>query len=1475
MKIVMMSDLHISKESKVAKYKVVLGSLARLLIDNINQNEVVILLFCGDIIDKGEKEAKESFSNAKIIIDHLKECLERNFKSVLFRFVPGNHDICDRNLNDFDEFTAAYTGTEVFCFSYKDVYDELIMGINFIYANSNINGNRKIARTNWEEIEKCISNVYCNLIIAHHSLLSENDDDGDEVKESALRGGSRFFLSSFGNHAKCYYLHGDSHREFALQFDERVMFGVAPLFSVIEDIGKQFLLFNIKYGNILTVEKCIYDGDRKTFHPTLIFPVRKKIAPARKIIYQFQDGYIRRKVAPFDMVQEGGFELYFAIDKKKSLFDTCIEEKQVVLLGEAGGGKSFELAQLAAQISQDNDIPFYPVFIDLGSYVNSSIEDLISEKYADIDSEQLFLIFDAYDEIESGNQNSFAKRVNEFTKSHPNTSIVISARSNFYKFSDETVGGGTFSGFAEYALCNLDDVDLIKHFVDHGIDYREFVKEISYRDLNEMVNNLFYLMEIIKLFKINRSLPSKAEFMKQIIASRFKIDDAKFSTTWDLAESEYEMMQLLEKTAFAMQCMQKTSLENTVYQQLFSYEERRLLDFAGVWRKQEGNLRTFNHNIFREYLVAKYVNYLPFEEVIGLISYPDDKNSIKESWINVLSFLVLIDEGTKLLEWLLATNPEMVVKFELSRIDVTQRKEIFIYIANEFKQKNMWITRGINNLTELVLFGQCNEALSYILNEIREPMCFRSQNNAITLLGEFSNLYGRKDEVKETLLFCCNDGNTRNYEKKNAIKCLAELGYKDITVADELFSIFGNSDDEDIRYGMYCYLFNSNLQNEYVDYFLDGISFRKRSLDSGLDSYYFIYRGLLKIDSHSAVVIVLRLFYKEIKDFSHFSRSEEVFDYICSKARELYLAGYIDILEEMMSFFTIDPFSFTKKYWNSIVQFFDETNTRVQAFERILSLDFKHNHQKLSLINGIADEQCRFLFLHRYENDGLKDGNLFIEYVYGLPTDKQGYNDYKNAVYKKNQIEIIHPVAINHAEIRRVGMQRYFDSLFSIELFSELLDELLMALNNENITYDNLNNDFFEIERLERKEELLQLVWAIDDCTFEDRKVSNFLLHVCWETFSINAICNVLVREDEKVSVSANQKEFIELYCREKIKEKNLSTHITYFVKSGCEYTFVSRWVVFFISYFNFDLSKDVLLDMILLPSYLFYQQENIYDFAFPVYLENHLSLKEISDQVKYNIQNVDLIGDIANSHLKFCLDNKLDFAVDLATTIFGDSEVCEHNRRTAFDYLLMLNGAQYIYDTFLPSSDGFLLQVIAEKLASEQNKVLEECLIDKNKSSDDGLLFLQSLIIMNSEYGMERYCLRAREKNSIPDLSGRENLGSLTESIRVVKDAKLLPYLSELLHMRFASDFKDADSFGLYNSLYSAFKNIAESDYEEVKSFLYDLLEKSQEGSDIRAFCNPLLDEIKEQYLKKNDNPWSIQDVKVYFSKKNDYSCE
>lgn len=439
---------------------------------------------------------------------------------------------------------------------------------------------------------------------------------------------------------------------------------------------------------------------------------------------------INRMVMPYQYVQEGPIGVCFHSKDKIDLMELCLKEKRIILLGEAGCGKSISLKQVASKLSK---LDYYPLVINLCNYTNDDIRAIVSDNYEDIDKSKLFLIFDGYDEIGEISRDVFARKLNYFAELYKEAIILISTRTNFYKFANKNGSGSTFSGFKEYGICPITNYEIKEYVNSQGLDYTVFNKEVQNKKLTDMLMNPFYLSELIKLIKIHGDLPLKSKVMYEIIKSRFQADEDKYATSRDIENEEHDLMLKLREVAFAIQCIQKVSLSNQQYQELFSSEERTLLRYSGVFHKNGENYWTFDHNNFREYLAAEYLNNLDFDNIKTIICCGLNNRVIRNSWVNVLSFLILIYDSDYLLDWLQKDHLSYVVKFERSRVEENIRDEIFINIFNSYTEKNISISCDINSENDLAEFGESIGTLNFLLSQIDSPAHFRCQSNAVHL----------------------------------------------------------------------------------------------------------------------------------------------------------------------------------------------------------------------------------------------------------------------------------------------------------------------------------------------------------------------------------------------------------------------------------------------------------------------------------------------------------------------------------------------------------------------------------------------------------------------------------------------------------------------------------------------------------------------------------------------------------------------
>ncbi len=127
----------------------------------------------------------------------------------------------------------------------------------------------------------------------------------------------------------------------------------------------------------------------------------------------------------------------------------------------------------------------------------------------------------------------------------------------------------TFRGFQVYDLDDLTDADIRDYLSSQFVDAASFIAAANQAGTEYLLQNPFYLTQLVRLYQKNRQMPGKADVMDYLVKESFQLDDQKFQES--LEEHRRDLFILLEKAAFAMQLMQKPVLEDVIeYQELFT-----------------------------------------------------------------------------------------------------------------------------------------------------------------------------------------------------------------------------------------------------------------------------------------------------------------------------------------------------------------------------------------------------------------------------------------------------------------------------------------------------------------------------------------------------------------------------------------------------------------------------------------------------------------------------------------------------------------------------------------------------------------------------------------------------------------------------------------------------------------------------------------------------------------------------------------
>ncbi|MBU3201560.1 metallophosphoesterase [Clostridium estertheticum] len=262
MKIVQMSDLHITENIDIRYYKNKIDKLYHVLCEEIKQDEEIIFCICGDIIDGG-KEA--SYDNAEIIFDYLTSKFQ-DYRCN-YEFTPGNHDLCNNDFRGFDKFIRKYLKGDKYEYQKQDVIIRKYDDVDLILVNSIFHKDFTYGAINMENLKEALRE--CNkgiIIVTHHTLMSRYQDDKSSIRNSYE------FINSIQGKGVCGLLHGHTHGYSNITIGDMCkVVGVGPLFKEIKDINNQFNIIDILAEKIDEITNFRYSADFNKYNKIQVY----------------------------------------------------------------------------------------------------------------------------------------------------------------------------------------------------------------------------------------------------------------------------------------------------------------------------------------------------------------------------------------------------------------------------------------------------------------------------------------------------------------------------------------------------------------------------------------------------------------------------------------------------------------------------------------------------------------------------------------------------------------------------------------------------------------------------------------------------------------------------------------------------------------------------------------------------------------------------------------------------------------------------------------------------------------------------------------------------------------------------------------------------------------------------------------------------------------------------------------------------
>lgn len=1188
---------------------------------------------------------------------------------------------------------------------------------------------------------------------------------------------------------------------------------------------------------------------------------------------------IRRTISQFDYHNE--ISNLFAIRRNGEDLQKVIEKQsRIVLLGNAGSGKSTELSNLAKYYTK-NDSIFVPVFQKMNTYVDENLEDFLPAGWEKIPESTCLVILDGLDEIQPSNFNTAVRKISTFFARHPEIKSVISCRTNFYELPTAT-SPGTLTDFSVYFI---DDIDSgkIEDFVKthYSVNAQTFLHKVEQNGFRDLVSQPFFLQVLLRKYKSKGDLNiSKVELLNDFIEERFDFDKKHFTSTKPLRDKKEYVMMLLKKVALTMEYMGINHISSDDLQKILpNPDDIELLRFSTAFKNDETNPSYwgFEHNNIQEFLAASVLGEMDVQQIMKSISF--DEKRIRPSWVNTLFFLMgIIDRQRRdiLITWMLAVEPEILVKIEPDKVDSKTRFEIFKNIFEHYKKLDVWIDSNKFTRQELSRFPDADIASKFLLDELSDiTNSIQARLNAMDLIKHQKLNSQQKRVTKNVLLDFISENENNPHIINAAVNTLTNLRLGSAEVLEYLMSVFATRKNQYIRASIYKMIRSANLENIYIDYLIEGIRIPEKGDDREETMFLDEYGELVKLLDADLTINSLKKLLSLLRDNS--AKSWYFYDYHyrllnkivvdCAEAYEEHPELYNLIFDIYINYGETNDLKAT----SAIVEFFEKTGTKLKAYKELYDNTTLLNYQKSQLYVRLLDKDVIDNLISDYNSHRLNNKELYEFY--------QGVKFYSNETEQHN---------IQYLEKQIKENSDILDNIKEIDY-----KEQRLAYDRQNLSlYFEPENVRKEISSFFERNSIDELDWStlfsykkydftekaeMGDASFDlltlflrqrrQLNLDNFLKYTddvqMLKDYLFRSLKERLSRQDF-IQITPEQKQKLQIWVTERASTTNIknAVRINESDRNKIKFDILTQTLWFYIEKFDLSVETEKILDFTTFDDPA-NNSKNSLDFNV---IEKQVGAENIQRRIVSNLR-IGIDYDIAwVNNAIYALNNKLQEAYrfidnELANPERPDyyrSQVLEVYQTKITDKTILLNLLDRV------KAEPFrwkLIQILFENEAPRERiiNLLREIMLNKNEDDYQKFIASHFLTKAGDSQGTTFYLdfLIANANNS--DFDYIFGISSLLE----ISDPVFLPQLMQLYKIGRITE--ENDEFNrLASTIAEVLLNLAltsEENLQLVKQKILEFIEENYEIIKDVRYMHAFIERMEYQfYLSKSQ----INDVNV-----------
>ena len=1136
---------------------------------------------------------------------------------------------------------------------------------------------------------------------------------------------------------------------------------------------------------------------------------------------------------------------------KEKLIDVIEEKNKVILLSDAGKGKTIEIKKLVKDI-EDKDKNLFPFYCKLNTYVNEDIKELIPVQYKDIYKENLVFILDALDEIEEKNRNTFVRKLERFCQENENIKVIITCRNNFYMNKSENFDG-TLKNFNEYILCDIERKNINELLKINNINENEFWNEIELKKLDFIVLNIFYLNEIIDIYCKEKKLPTKEGLMDYILDKRYNTDKNKYRNTIDFDSKKNKMENALKKVALTLEMLGKNYLTEQEYNELVSQDDNReLLKYSSLLRKSGNGNYSFIHNNFGEYLAAKKISEYDLDTIKEIVTYENLKTKIKPSWVNTLSFAVNKYKDTALINWIISCMPEFIVYIEIDVISIENRKMILRALLEKYNSKRVWFPYSIrtNNLISDI------DDLKYIINIIRQKEHYTTVGNALYILESIGNLFGMDKEIKKELLNVAKKSGYTSYNKAVAINLLANFN---LGTYDDLIKIIDSNKDMEnstLRRSYFYYCNTLKIINESIDIFIDRWDSSRnmlRKTDDGDDIYSWgeiqeVHKAFNNITNQATLNKAID-FFETIQLHIHNEEDKLVIS-LCNSIYNTHKETK-EIINNLIRVYTKVEEQYDYANMNAIIKIIKSHNMLLSFFKQYMKLDHKHGYRVYEII---IDDECMEYFYTQYKNYKYKDETT--ESILIFCSDKIKYYEELKVLYeKRTKKKLEKRNAVDYNAIRVESEKVFIETLFNRDSFIELVSKFINEYGEDGKLYLRTLKDIRRYDKIELNIEYKELLYFI--CShFNEADYIDIKSFDSWD-WNLVILDQMYQRMNNKHEIELNteQIKIIEEICKKGIKKCDFrNAQKKNMINRKCLY----YW--FFRNKYNFEYPEKVLLDML---EFEFSTGGERVGFG---YITKCVEKRKIDKRVEENLNSRELPWQVFENHIEYSLENNISNCIESVGRYLENKKNFENERNLAAKYLIKYMKLDKFIKKYFVNLEIKMQRNVIGLIFEKDPEILNDWLIErlnKTNKNENKMFYAQYLILANKNEGYEYY-IKYLKKNNRP-YKDRRYYEGINEKLGKISNIIMIEWLIEIIQITISPQFKDDTFDGIYNNVRKSIINTgaqSSNSFYIVNNRLSEIFRENQDNKNI-GMISYIIEDLENEYCKNYLKSYTIGDIK------------